>query len=87
MTSDRDELRLSRVSSTSLRDETGRGWDEWLGLLDAAGAATWNHKETVKYLEREHPDVSSWWRQSITVGYEQVAASASWDRPPTPGFR
>ena len=41
-------------------------------MLDGAGAADWNHKQTVAHLEREHPEVSSWWRQSITVGYEQA---------------
>lgn len=66
-----DELTLSRVSSTSLRAETGRGWEQWVEVLDAEGAVAWDHKETVAYLEREHPEVSNWWRQSITVGYEQ----------------
>ena len=63
---------LSRVSSESVRESTGRGWEEWLETLDAAGALEWTHKEIVGYLEREHRAVSSWWRQSITVGYEQA---------------
>jgi uncharacterized protein YndB with AHSA1/START domain len=67
------ELILSRVSSESVREATGRGWEEWLETLDAAGAADWDHKEIVAYLKREHADsTSSWWRQSITVGYEQA---------------
>lgn len=66
-----DELTLSRVSSASVRAETGRGWVQWVEVLDVAGAVAWDHKETVAYLEREHSEVSSWWRQSITVGYEQ----------------
>ena len=68
----RGELMLDRVSSESMRQATARGWAEWLETLDAAGAADWNHKEIVAYLGREHPEVSSWWRQSITVGYEQA---------------
>ena len=28
---------LDRISSDSLREATGRGWDEWLETLDAAG--------------------------------------------------
>jgi uncharacterized protein YndB with AHSA1/START domain len=67
------ELTLGRVSSESVREATGHGWQEWLDALDAAGAAGWGHKEIVAYLKREHPEVSSgWWRQSITVGYEQA---------------
>jgi uncharacterized protein YndB with AHSA1/START domain len=64
---------IGRISSESLREATGRGWDEWLETLDSAGAADWNHKEIVGYLGREHRQAtSSWWRQSITVGYEQA---------------
>ena len=73
MTSGQKELLLSRLSSETVRAATGRGWEEWLEALDAAGAADWNHGEIVGHLEREYPDAtSSWWRQSITVGYEQA---------------
>lgn len=73
MASEKDELTLGRISSQSVREATGRGWEEWLEALDAAGAADWDHKEIVAHLEREHSDVTSaWWRQSITVGYEQA---------------
>ena len=73
MASDKQELTVGRVSSESVREATGRGWREWLEALDAAGAADWGHQEIVAYLERAHPEVSSgWWRQSITVGYEQA---------------
>ena len=66
-------LMLDRISSDSLREATGRGWDEWLETLDAAGAADWDHSEIVAYLKREHADVTTgWWRQSLTVGYEQA---------------
>ena len=37
---------LERISSDSLREATGRGWDEWLKTLDAAGAADWDHKRS-----------------------------------------
>jgi uncharacterized protein YndB with AHSA1/START domain len=67
------ELVLSRVSSESVREATGHGWEEWLDTLDTAGAADWDHKEIVAYLKGEHADAtSSWWRQSIAVGYEQA---------------
>ncbi len=71
--SETEGLILGRLSSESLREATGGGCEEWLEALDAAGAAGWKHKEIVAYLEREHPESgSSWWRQSITVGYEQA---------------
>jgi uncharacterized protein YndB with AHSA1/START domain len=73
MASDREDLIPGRISPESVREATGRNWEEWLEALDAAGAEDWDHKEIVAHLEREHPEVDSgWWRQSITVGYEQA---------------
>ncbi len=73
MTSEQKELTLVRLSSETVREATGRGWEEWLEALDAAGAADWNHGQIVAHLEREHREATtSWWRQSITVGYEQA---------------
>jgi uncharacterized protein YndB with AHSA1/START domain len=67
------ETLLARISSESVRESTGRGWEEWLETLDAAGALEWEHKEIVAYLEREHGEATTaWWRQSLTVGYEQA---------------
>lgn len=73
MARERDELILGRITSGSLREATGRGWEEWLEVLDAAGAADWEHREIVVHLEREHPQVGTgWWRQSLAIGYEQA---------------
>jgi uncharacterized protein YndB with AHSA1/START domain len=70
---ERHDLMLDRISSESVQKATGRGWGEWLETLDAAGAVDWSHREIVAHLERDHPEVGSgWWRQSITVGYEQA---------------
>jgi uncharacterized protein YndB with AHSA1/START domain len=73
MAGQKQELLLDRISTESVREATGRGWDDWLKTLDDAGAEDWDHKEIVAYLKREHGEAtSSWWRQSITVGYEQA---------------
>ncbi len=88
MAGERAALTLSRLSSESLREATGRGWEEWLEALDGAGAADWSHKEIVACLEREHPEVSSgWWRQSITVGYEQARGKRAVGETPGAGFQ
>jgi uncharacterized protein YndB with AHSA1/START domain len=69
----KQDLLLDRIATESVREATGWGWDDWLKTLDAAGAENWDHKEIVAYLKREHGEAtSSWWRQSITVGYEQA---------------
>lgn len=88
MASREGELTLGRISSGSLREATGRGWEEWLEVLDAAGAAARDHKGIVAYLEREHPEVSSgWWRQSITVGYEQARGKRTVGETADAGFQ
>lgn len=88
MSSDEDELTLGRISSPAVRTATGRDWKEWLEALDAAGAADWDHKGIVAYLEQAHPEVDSgWWRQSITVGYEQARGKREVGETADAGFQ
>lgn len=54
----------------SIRRNTGRGWDEWFAVLDEWGARDRSHTEIARWVGEQH-DVSGWWAQSITVGYEQ----------------
>ena len=42
------------ISSAAARQASGRGWDEWLAALDAAGARSWDHRQIVVHLEHEH---------------------------------
>jgi uncharacterized protein YndB with AHSA1/START domain len=65
-------LMLNRLSSDKVQEATGRVWEEWLEVLDAAGATDLDHKGIVTHLEQHHPETDSWWRQSIAVGYEQA---------------
>ncbi len=79
---------IGRISSESLREETERGWEEWLEALDSAGAADWSHKQIVAYLGREHRKATSaWWRQSITVGYEQARRKRAVGQTGDTGFQ
>ena len=63
---------LGRLTPGAVRDGTGRDWADWLDLLDAAGARSWDHRGIVEFLEREHPEVSAWWQQSLAVAYERA---------------
>jgi len=69
---DYEKEMFSGVSSASVHAATGRTWDEWLEVLDAAQALQLDHKGIVAHLEREYPEVSAWWQQSIAVGYERA---------------
>jgi uncharacterized protein YndB with AHSA1/START domain len=60
-----------QVGDEAVQAKTGRSWEEWFALLDAADAAGLGHKEIVALLRERH-DVGAWWQQMITVTYEQA---------------
>jgi uncharacterized protein YndB with AHSA1/START domain len=66
------DLALGRLSPDAVREGTGRDWADWLDLLDAAGAPGWDHRGIVDFLDRDHPEVSPWWQQSLAVAYERA---------------
>jgi uncharacterized protein YndB with AHSA1/START domain len=62
---------INKVSSVAVRKATSKSWDEWLEIIDTAGGADLTHKEIVAFLKENH-EVSPWWQQMITVGYEHA---------------
>lgn len=56
-------------SEESVRKSTGKGWEEWFAWLDAAGAASRDHKGIVALLKGAVE--STWWQQSVAVAYEK----------------
>jgi hypothetical protein len=64
-------LKLAGVSSDAVMRATGRAWDEWLKVLDRAGAKSMAHKDIALMLSRKF-SVPDWWSQMVTVGYEQA---------------
>lgn len=59
------------ITSEAVQAATGRTWDQWLTLIDKAGAADMTHRDIAEFLHVRH-DLSGWWSQMITVGYEQA---------------
>ena len=59
------------ISSAAVKVKTGRGWNEWLTILDREKAAKAGHKATAELLNRKY-GVPGWWSQMVTVGYEQA---------------
>jgi hypothetical protein len=68
-----EELRAEDLGHTdaAVWQNTGKGWREWLSILDAWGARERKHGEIVARLMEEH-GVPGWWAQAITVGYERA---------------
>ncbi|WP_221640106.1 SRPBCC family protein [Actinoallomurus bryophytorum] len=64
-------VKAQGLADASVRERTGRGWDEWFVLLDAWGATDRTHTEIARRLMHEH-QVDGWWAQSVTVAYEQA---------------
>jgi uncharacterized protein YndB with AHSA1/START domain len=58
-------------NSAAVENATGKSWDQWYAILDAAGGAGMTHKQIVVILRDEH-GVRPWWQQMVTVGYERA---------------
>lgn len=60
-----------RMSDEAVQSKTGKTWEEWFAILDAAGGREMDHQEIVACLGREH-GVGPWWQQMVTVTYERA---------------
>ncbi len=59
------------ISDTAVAKATGKTWNQWVTLLDKAGCRKMNHKEIVAVVQKKY-GIGPWWRQMVTVGYEQA---------------
>src|ERR1041385_23485 len=59
------------ISSEAVERATGRGWDEWVKVLNKDGAAAMPHKDIAVMVGARY-GVGDWWCQMVTVGYEQA---------------
>ena len=66
-----EALRLAGIGTDAVARATGKAWDQWLALLDTAGAVAMPHKAIASMLS-ERFGVPPWWSQMVTVGYEQA---------------
>jgi hypothetical protein len=61
------------TSDETIRERTGRGWEEWFDLLDEWGAAEKTHREIARWLAGQqgiHP--LAWNAQAIAGSYERA---------------
>ena len=64
-------MRWAGVGDEAVERATGRAWDDWLKVLDRAGAKAMLHKDIALLLSRKFR-IPGWWSQMVTVGYEQA---------------
>jgi hypothetical protein len=61
------------TSDETIRERTGRGWEEWFDALDAWGAAERTHREIARWLaEQQGIDPLAWNAQAIAMSYERA---------------
>jgi len=63
------ETGFRKISEEAVMARTGKGWQEWLAILDAWGAPTQGHTRTAAYL-LDHHGLSGWWAQAVAIRYE-----------------
>ncbi len=62
---------VAGMSDAAVRSKTGCTWASWVRTLDHHGADAWPHGAIAEYI-RDKYDVSPWWTQMVTVGYERI---------------
>jgi hypothetical protein len=61
------------TSDETIRERSGRGWEEWFDLLDEWGAADRTHRDIARWLaDQMGIDPLAWNAQAITMSYERV---------------
>lgn len=60
---------LSRISRASVLKHTKKDWNQWIAILDRAGARPWSHQELTRFLRAKHR-LTPWWQQCVAIGYE-----------------
>jgi hypothetical protein len=62
------------TSDASIRERTGRGWEEWFDLLDEWGAADLTHRDIARRVAQELGGIDplAWNAQAITASYERT---------------
>jgi hypothetical protein len=84
---DPGEKRLLIVPDASIRERTGRGWEEWFDILDEWGAADRSHRDIAKWVASQLSiEPLGWNAQAITGSYERARRGREVGQMPD-GFR
>lgn len=61
--------KIGKVSSASVEKATGKSWDQWVAILEKAGARGSTYQEIVALLKKKHK-LGPWWQHGVAMGYE-----------------
>jgi len=62
---------IAGMSDDKLKEKTGCTWARWVHALDHYRADQMSHAD-IATLVRERYTISSWWSQTVAVGYERI---------------
>ena len=63
------------TSDQTIRERTGRGWEQWFDQLDEWGAAERGHREIARWVAGQLAvEPLAWNAQAVTLGYERARA-------------
>lgn len=68
------EVMVTPSNTAGIAAATGRAWDDWVDLLDAAGAREMGHTEIARQTLELMPEAverREWWAQGTAIAYEQ----------------
>ncbi|MSQ22816.1 MAG: hypothetical protein EXR53_05890 [Dehalococcoidia bacterium] len=71
MKSNLGSQKARRVSDEAVKAKTGKVWQEWFAILDAAGAREMSHTEIARHLQQREGAPHWWWCQMVANTYEQ----------------
>lgn len=75
------------TSDESIRQRTGRGWEEWFDLLDQWGAGKRTHREIARWVAEQQGIVPlAWNAQAVAGSYERARGQRAVGEHPD-GFR
>jgi uncharacterized protein YndB with AHSA1/START domain len=61
------------TDDATIRERTGRGWEEWFDLLDEAGGADMSHRDMARWLAaKQGADLLAWNVQAVVGSYERA---------------
>jgi len=67
----KDYAELAGMKDAVIAEKTGRGWAEWVRVLDGHAAERMPHSDIAKLVSDTY-NVRPWWTQAVTVGYERI---------------
>ena len=66
-----DEGPSLSLTDATIRERTGRGWEEWFDLLDDWGAPDKPQEEASAWVSEEH-GIDRWGSQAVTINYHRA---------------